>query len=1220
MKSRFSKLTCSLLAILMIVSCMSVFAVAEETTEETPSITVIDDEVLQGTQTIQVTYSGIGTDNQQWIGFYPASASTKLSTSGSNPGKELTYKYLNTADDDGIVTLTISSYTAGKYYVVLFSNNSYNSHVAYAPVYINLPEGTKRVVSADGTHTALEDEAVYTTISSAIDSFGGREGTIYIKGEVNISSNLNYAGAPTNFEGSTPNRALITLTGYGNTASGGKIINVYSAPQAAGLNGDLKYENITLTGTSNEVPFHSCGYKLIFGSGIEFDLYGSYPDNYNGAEHIGTTVNVGGYVGRGDNNVDIYSGLYKQVVALQQHSADGVYVGDINYNIYGGHIAQLSGGPRDLARKMTHDGDTKINIYDVNIAALPHGGGTFPAYFYVWNEYTGKTTGDTIFNIYGGTYSKPLEFHVSSGQVANNFSYAGNSVVSVWGKGANSKKLSADEPLTIKAQQYVATKISEDKKYMVIFNNSEEANAVLDSSLTGDKLDYVIKVEHGNAVPVFERTIADDPSTSTFKGFRITSDISGLTPVIDGEFILPGEDGLYNLSSIEGDGAKTITFAEKFTPVVTTDATFVPAQGEKVFTTIKAAIDALSGREATIYIKGEINVSNKNGAPANFEGTVGNRGAITFSGYGNNANAGKIIFIRTAPGAAAIKGDIIYDNITITGATSEYAHYSNGHKITFGAGVVVDRTGTYESTGEDEAYSSANANIGAHVGGSKGSHYVDVYAGGFKMIASAQQNGSGTINGEAHTRIFGGSFDTLYSGTRVVGGSAATGITFTGDNKFDIYGGTFSTVRIGHETNGNVEGDTILNIYAGKFNKNIEFFRRYDTTLKDYVYEYNKVIYPITATLGNTALIFWGNGHSGNTINGTAKVIVSNDVPTRSKADKVYMTISNNAEKGKVTFDASLNGKLDYIFRVYNGNAVPVFEEATAGDRSTSTFKGFKLTSDVEGKVPTINGTKLVANEGLYDLSAYAKQPYDIKFVDEYTLENGTLTVNVNDFDITTIEEDMDVDGKLFLGWFDGNDVAAETVVDAGAVLTAKYVDFDTTYAEGTDESADLVVLGAQIRLDNVPALRFITELSADVKNAISAVDATFDVKSTRGYGHLVVPTEFLGEGETILTSSRTKTSVAENLFEETEDYTRFTVCITSISVDNYDRAFAVLPYVTYKDAQGITRTGYGEIYNTASVEAVAEAALADGSYAEGTEQHTYLTAIVNGELPTASN
>ncbi len=251
-----------------------------------------------------------------------------------------------------------------------------------------------------------------------------------------------------------------------------------------------------------------------------------------------------------------------------------------------------------------------------------------------------------------------------------------------------------------------------------------------------------------------------------------------------------------------------------------------------------------------------------------------------------------------------------------------------------------------------------------------------------------------------------------------------------------------------------------------------------------------------------------------------------------------------------------------------------------------------------DGKITLPSGTTEVKSMG------------DIRYV--YADDTVTFYSDMTDFDIAQIEPDGK-SGKAFAGFFREDGTAPEKIADyaAGDTLTAKYTSFDTT-----DETGDFYILGAQIRVGSAQVeqgLRFVVErrdsaYAALGNNIIEQGSLILPTDLTRGhdmkYGKALyneyekaLPDGVSVTGWTSGTwSSEDGPSIvpAEKIFSKTDDGERYTVCVTGIDEDKYDRYYTVKGYIRYYDANGVERVAYTEYYQT-SLYAVAKAAVAAG-------------------------
>ncbi len=140
-----------------------------------------------------------------------------------------------------------------------------------------------------------------------------------------------------------------------------------------------------------------------------------------------------------------------------------------------------------------------------------------------------------------------------------------------------------------------------------------------------------------------------------------------------------------------------------------------------------------------------------------------------------------------------------------------------------------------------------------------------------------------------------------------------------------------------------------------------------------------------------------------------------------------------------------------------------------------------------------------------------------------------------------------------------------------------------TLAAHFTQENSELLpILGAQIRMtDGANDLRFVMQIAkSDLANVFGV---SYD-ESAPAFGSVVLPLDMLGGKLTVTCDSYlSKDAYAFNIFEETDEYYLYTVCITGIS--DLSRSYTVRTFIN--TAGG---TVYGESYTT-SVISVAQAA-----------------------------
>ena len=110
---------------------------------------------------------------------------------------------------------------------------------------------------------------------------------------------------------------------------------------------------------------------------------------------------------------------------------------------------------------------------------------------------------------------------------------------------------------------------------------------------------------------------------------KLTSVMMALLLVLQLVFMAVG-------TSVSAETAETV--------VVCADTAYVPLEGEKVFTTLSAAINYLGTDGGIIYIKGEIVSAGGSGGPTDCEGTISERGEVIIRGYGNTASGNTLSF------------------------------------------------------------------------------------------------------------------------------------------------------------------------------------------------------------------------------------------------------------------------------------------------------------------------------------------------------------------------------------------------------------------------------------------------------------------------------------------------------------------------------------------------------------------------------------------------
>ncbi len=376
----------------------------------------------------------------------------------------------------------------------------------------------------------------------------------------------------------------------------------------------------------------------------------------------------------------------------------------------------------------------------------------------------------------------------------------------------------------------------------------------------------------------------------------------------------------------------------------------------------------------------------------------------------------------------------------------------------------------------------------------------------------------------------------------------------------------------------------------------------------------------LTVNSGSFNHIYVGNG---KTIDG-ADIILNGgeaDGVTLSAGrftDSVTVTINDGSYAmvdSSAAFDSTVSVVVNSDFNVTNGitheNSIFVTVNDTENYLAhtenygefvisgTGYTRAYNLSSD---KTYTSFDGKLNIGDGRYEVS-----------FGEALADCDGNTINVYDninLDFAKISH-TESEGKMFIGWFDNSGVAAENDAsfEAGTVLTARYIDVDTSYDDGN--GADFGVLGAQIRLvdknNKHQGLRFITEKSSSFARKLSSV--TVDE-----YGTVVLPKAILGaealEYGRAYGEYESAAVVAEKIYRELGDRIWYTAVMTGITEGKYSRVYAVRPYICYRDANGVSRIFYGETYDASTYEIAKIAIEKDTSLSD--EARATLQAIVD--------
>lgn len=245
------------------------------------------------------------------------------------------------------------------------------------------------------------------------------------------------------------------------------------------------------------------------------------------------------------------------------------------------------------------------------------------------------------------------------------------------------------------------------------------------------------------------------------------------------------------------------------------------------------------------------------------------------------------------------------------------------------------------------------------------------------------------------------------------------------------------------------------------------------------------------------------------------------------------------------------------------------------------------------------NGTQYVSASGILTVPAGT---YNVTYTDKvYYINNGSEVEFYEDYEVDVENlRHNEVENKLFIGWAyeDGTGVKTNNFKE-GEKLYAKYVDCSLS------RGGDFAVKGADIRVNENPALRFILEKSDALSNGLGDIE----------YGAVAIPTEYMGTdtleiGSVFTYYEKEYQAVdikATNIFDKTEKGIEYTACITGIAKEHYRRTYTVRGYIKYTDLQGKEKVLYTDTFAT-SLYTVACDALEEGNVTD--VEKAYLESI----------
>ncbi len=305
---------------------------------------------------------------------------------------------------------------------------------------------------------------------------------------------------------------------------------------------------------------------------------------------------------------------------------------------------------------------------------------------------------------------------------------------------------------------------------------------------------------------------------------------------------------------------------------------------------------------------------------------------------------------------------------------------------------------------------------------------------------------------------------------------------------------------------------------------------------------------------------------------GPKAVMGGGDFPFDNPAADVLTEKTDGWKKAVVKYTAQ---------EAYYGHTVyPILLLQTNGKTKDATHTGQRAYASVlidNIKIrETVYPLVKVTSDGVY-------YPYDN--------ESESLTVTQSSTALFDSDSIPSKNNALFVGWYkNGTAVRNGDELSENDVLKAQFIEIGAV--------EHFFVVGAQIRLSENTGLRFVNQFSLSLLERVIDSDIEFAQKSesseeNEGCGFRIIPSDRIDSDKTVQTDEKAKKVAAKNIFDKDEEAFRYTVCVTDIT--DYARTYTVVPYITYKNANGTEITFYGEEYTASSAD-IAEAALNDES------------------------
>ena len=899
--------------------------------------------------------------------------------------------------------------------------------------------------------------------------------------------------------------------------------------------GDTEFDNLTMAGAGWESWTRTNGNVLTFGKNFKSEKTIYYGQSNNGKA----------------NKIDFHNGSFGEGGAAAEYGRTHTVTGDTIYNYYGGsfnHIRVISRNGKGTADGgiQTVNGDIYLNIY----------GGSFVSVFPATT--TAVLNGSAFINVSGGKFKGDFSYGSAQDFVTSdtrrmrvNGDYVllfNNAEIKAAGGSLAGRSIgiTQNQPLILSGKK-------------IIISNNHELASDTGLNLSGNLADVVLTVSGGKA-----ELVRGENGICT--SYTLTPDKEGDAPYANGVKLLPDEGGFYTLNAgtteivFRADDSIDVIYADGSGNTVETIGSANNSITLPVNPFTKSGYTFAGWRtegDDTVYAPGDTYLLGETAVTFTARWLENSEVPVLYvkqsaerSGLGLTADA-PVKTIKEAINIAGADRDftIMFLDDYNESQASDYAVTGANHTgtITFSSAENGSLGWVAQFCTKGPAiFENINFKIRANNNFIVNDQNPVVFGKNVKILPYSgttthrpklhmgRQNGNTSFQ---NFRMDSGSVNIAYIGPFY----NSQGTTRTCDGaKVTVNGGTLDSLILGPDSYGSVTGGvrftgTVTVLYSGgKINSITKGPRA--------------VSYADTQFIANNGLTFPA-------------------LPSETDNGKRY--IINSAVGGTVT-DTDTVG----TFKIVSQSGALFID----GERTAITDNDlYTLTPGTH--TVTYGSTVVITEDG------------NGSYIDEAA---GSITVGKDSIAAFTESSILSRDGALFIGWFKGEEAVKNgDALRKGDVLTAHFLPIRT--------ESQFNVLGAQVRLTGEEGLRFVHEFTMDLYNALRSsgvafMQSTVSSDANIGTGFVILPESYLSEGEALtMETASAHTVPAKNIFAADENAFRYTVCVTGIVSENYTRRYAVVPYITYNTANGVSYTFYGEQYAT-SIAAVAKAALADES------------------------